>query len=123
MSRIIHFEIPADDPKRAMAFYAKMFNWSFQQFGEMPYFMASTGPREAPGIDGAIMPRQQPGQTVNNVVQVNSLDEAMAQVAIYGGQVLTPKIPIPGIGHYCNCTDTEGNTFGMMQPDPSAAAA
>ena len=27
--RIVHFEIPADDPARAMAFYRSAFGWSF----------------------------------------------------------------------------------------------
>jgi predicted enzyme related to lactoylglutathione lyase len=27
--RIVHFEIPADDPARAIAFYQSAFGWSF----------------------------------------------------------------------------------------------
>lgn len=119
MSRIIHFEIPAEQPERAMAFYAKTFGWSYQQWGEAPYWMVSTGPKEQPGIDGAIMPREHSGQTVNNVVQVASLEAAMDAVKANGGELLTPVIPIPGIGRYANARDTEGNSFGMMQPgDP-----
>ena len=63
------------------------------------------------------MPRQHPGQGTSNVVQVDSLDRAMEAVKQHGGQVLTPKIPIPGIGEYANCLDTEGNVFGIMQPE------
>ena len=81
----------------------------------MPYWMLSTGPKDAPGIDGAIMQRMHPGQGVNNVVQVDSLDDAMAAVESAGGKVITPKIPVQGIGVYVNCLDTEGNSFGMMQ--------
>lgn len=119
MGRIIHFEVPADNPERAMTFYSKMFHWTFHKWdGPMPYWMVSTGGKDEPGIDGAIMPRQHPGQGVNNVVQVESVDAAMEAVKANGGTVLTPKIPIPGIGYYANCTDTEGNPFGVMQPDP-----
>lgn len=123
MGRVIHFEIPADNAERAIEFYKKMFNWSFHKWdGPMPYWMIATGAKSEPGIDGAIMPRQHPGQSPNNVVQVDSIDEAMAAVKINGGELLTPKIPIPGIGFYANCKDTEGNPFGVMQPDPSVTA-
>jgi predicted enzyme related to lactoylglutathione lyase len=27
---------------------------------------------------------------------------------------------IPGVGYLAYCQDTEGNTFGIMQADPSA---
>jgi uncharacterized protein len=116
MGRIVHFEIPADNPERAIGFYSKVFHWEAHKWdGPMPYWMISTGPKDHPGIDGAIMPRMQPGQGVNNIVQVDSLDDAMAAVEIAGGKVVTPKIPVPGVGIYANCLDTEGNSFGMMQ--------
>ena len=28
MPRVVHFELPADDPKRAIAFYEKVFGWT-----------------------------------------------------------------------------------------------
>ena len=34
MNRVIHFEIPADDPEKTIAFYRKVFGWKFQQFGD-----------------------------------------------------------------------------------------
>ena len=71
MGRIIHFEIPADQPERAIEFYKSTFNWTFEKWdGPMPYWMAMTGPQDQPGIYGAIMPRQAPGQGVNYVVDV-----------------------------------------------------
>ena len=44
MSRPVHFEIPADQPGRAIAFYEKVFNWKFSKWeGPMTYWMISTG--------------------------------------------------------------------------------
>jgi predicted enzyme related to lactoylglutathione lyase len=118
MGRIIHFEIPADQPDRAIEFYKKTFDWSFHKWeGEMPYWLAMTGPKDQPGIDGAIMMRHAPGQGVSNVVQVDSLEKSIEAVKANGGQMITPIMPIPGIGRYANATDTEGNVFGMMQPE------
>ena len=39
MPKVIHFEIPAEDTKRAVAFYKKAFGWKFNNYGggEMEY--------------------------------------------------------------------------------------
>lgn len=29
-----------------------------------------------------------------------------------------PKTPVPGIGWFATCQDTEGNVFGIMESDP-----
>ena len=37
MPRPFHFEIPADRPERAIAFYEQVFGWRFQKWeGAMP---------------------------------------------------------------------------------------
>jgi len=44
MPRPIHFEIPADRPERAVAFYEHLFGWQFQKWdGPMPYWLVRTG--------------------------------------------------------------------------------
>jgi predicted enzyme related to lactoylglutathione lyase len=35
-------------------------------------------------------------------------------------KIVQPKMAIPGIGYYAVCKDSEGNTFGIMQDDPTA---
>jgi predicted enzyme related to lactoylglutathione lyase len=43
--RIVHFEIPADDPARAMAFYQSAFGWSFDKWeGPTEDSMVTTDP-------------------------------------------------------------------------------
>jgi len=55
MPRVIHFEIPADDPARAVKFYEAVFGWKIEKWnGPMDYWLAMTGEQEQPGIDGAI---------------------------------------------------------------------
>ena len=39
MPRVIHFEIPADNPDRAVQFYSNVFGWTFQKW---------TVPQDAP---------------------------------------------------------------------------
>jgi predicted enzyme related to lactoylglutathione lyase len=120
MPRVIHFEIPADDPSRAVRFYQSVFGWNFQKWeGPMDYWMVATG-KDGPGIDGGLMKREQPGQTVNNVVGVASVDDTTKAVEKAGGRVVAPKSAVPGIGWVAYYLDTENNPFGVMQEDPSA---
>jgi hypothetical protein len=35
--RVIHFEIPADDPRRAVKFYEKVFGWRIDKWGAIDY--------------------------------------------------------------------------------------
>ena len=63
MSRPIHFEIQADDLERAKAFYADVFGWTYEDYGQFtgsPYWGVHTGDPGEPGIDGGLMPRPAP---------------------------------------------------------------
>jgi len=120
MPRPVHFEIPADQPERAVAFYEKVFGWEFHKWdGPMPYWLVSTG-AEARGIDGGLHPRAHPGQGTVNTIDVPSCDAYVAKVTAAGGKVAMPKVAIPGVGWLAYCTDPEGNTFGIMQADAAA---
>ena len=123
MPRVVHFEIPSDDPERATRFYGDVFGWRFQQWeGAQPYWLVSTGEAGAPGIDGGLLrrgPHSPPG--VVNTVDVPDLDDYVARVERGGGRVVAPKMPVPGVGWLAYAQDPDGNTFGMMQADPAAA--
>jgi predicted enzyme related to lactoylglutathione lyase len=121
MPRPVHFEIPADDPARAIEFYRSVFGWTFQAWdGPMPYWMVRTG-SEGPGIDGGLHPRAYPGQPSANTIDVPSCDDLVARIEQAGGRVSVPKMAIPGVGWLAYCVDPEGNAFGIMQQDAQAA--
>jgi predicted enzyme related to lactoylglutathione lyase len=126
MPRVVHFEIHAGNPGRAVEFYNKLFGWEFTKWeGPMPYWLIKTGPDGQPGINGGLLPRQGviDGQAVIAyvcTVDVSSVDEYLAKAQAAGGTVALPKMPIPGVGWLAYCKDTEGNIFGMMQPDAKA---
>jgi predicted enzyme related to lactoylglutathione lyase len=123
MSRVIHFELSADDPERAAQFYQKVFGWQVNKWeGPQDYWLATTGEQGTPGIDGAIMRRAPNMPSVINTIGVTSLDDALAKVTANGGAVVEPRMSIPGVGYYAYCQDTEGNNFGLMESDPSASA-
>jgi len=115
----MHFEIPAENPQRAMDFYTKLFGWQFHRWeGPMEYWTIMTG--EGPGINGGLMTRRDPAQPCVNTVEVADLDASLAAAEAGGGQCVVPKMAIPGIGWLAYCKDTEGHIFGMMQNDAAA---
>ena len=126
MPRVVHFEIHAADPERAVNFYQKLFDWSFQKWeGPMDYWLVTTGPNDQPGINGGLVRRQGEidGQAVIAyvcTVDVENVDASVQTAVDNGGQIALPKMPIPGMGWLAYCKDTEGNIFGMMQGDPNA---
>jgi predicted enzyme related to lactoylglutathione lyase len=120
MARVVHFEIPADKPERAVAFYQKVFDWKIEKFpGGPDYWLVTTGKEGEMGINGAIMDRSGSKSTVNTI-GVGDLEESVKKVIAAGGKRLTPAQKIPGIGTHSYCTDPEGNWFGLLEPDMSA---
>lgn len=125
MPRVVHFEIHAENPERALAFYRALFDWRFEQWGGQDYWLVTTGPDDQPGINGGLLPRRGPidGQAVIAyvcTVDVPSVDASVERALALGGQLALAKMPIPGVGWLAYVKDTEGNLFGMMQNDPNA---
>jgi predicted enzyme related to lactoylglutathione lyase len=117
---VIHFEIPVDDPDRAEAFYREAFGWEIAGWGgPTDYRLATTGRQDLPGIDGALTLRRERFAWIH--VGVDSVDKALRIVEEAGGEVVTPKMPIPGIGFMAYCRDTEGNTIGVYEEEATAA--
>jgi predicted enzyme related to lactoylglutathione lyase len=123
MPRPTHFEIPTDNPERAIAFYAAALGWTFQKWeGPMPYWLITTGPNEEPGINGGLMPREHPGQPCVNTITVADLAATQAAIEKAGGTCAVPKMPIPTVGWLAYFKDLDGHIFGAMQMDPSVTA-
>lgn len=123
MSRIVHFEIPADNPERLKEFFSKTFDWNFQSWGDQDYHFALTGDRSGMGIDGAIMKRDSPHQPVVNTIGVESVDEAVKKIEANGGTIILPKEKIGDMGYVAYFKDPDGNVHGVwesLQGDGSA---
>ncbi len=125
MNRVIHFEIAADDPKRAAKFYGGVFGWKVDKWnGPMDYWLVDTGKKD-PGINGGIMKREGPARenTVTsyiNTIEVPSFDSFAKKIAKSGGLMITKKMAVPGLGWFAYFKDTEGNMFGIMENDKAA---
>ena len=126
MPRPVHFEIHAEQPARAIAFYEGLFGWTFTSWaGGMEYWLVVTGPDGEPGINGGLIRRQ---GTIDGTaviayvctVGVANVDETLAKGVALGATVALPKMPIPGIGWLAYLKDTEGNIFGISHQDADA---
>lgn len=123
MGRVIHFEILGDDPARLAEFYRSVLGWEVQSWEgaedfQVEYLIASTGPKDADGIDGAFM-RRQFAQPVINTALVDSLDDALDKTRAAGGKVVFGPQEISNVGTHAYCEDPEGNLFGVIQ-EPEA---
>ena len=116
MTKIVHFEIPADDTTRAREFWSGMFGVEWKTYeGPQEYHMFSNDDQTG----GGLMPRQ-PGQTGLSVYfPVEDIDAAREKVQQLGGSV-EEKQPVPGMGWFAHATDTEGNEFSFWQNDENA---
>ena len=120
MPNIVHFEIPADNTERARQFYGELFGWTFEEaaMGESPYWVIQT---EEGGLGGGLLQRQDPHHLPTNYISVESVDDASRRVEELGGKIVIPKQPVPGMGWFAACIDTEGNGFSLWQENAEAA--
>lgn len=130
---VVHFEIHASDPPRLVDFYSALFGWTFEQFGEVPYWVISTGEGSVTndtaggtqgfGINGGLTqrsgPRPDSGGPINGcniVVAVEDVDGLFARGLELGGTEAMAPDDMPGVGRLAYVHDPDGNVFGMIAP-------
>ena len=131
MSQIVYFTIQADDTERAGTFYKEMFGWHIEKWGgswggSEDYWLINTGTEDEPGLPGTLMKRPAPVESpwLNGFmcgIETVAIDDDLEAVVAHGGELVSPKITIEGVGWVAYCRDTEGNFFELRQMDESAA--
>jgi predicted enzyme related to lactoylglutathione lyase len=119
-----YFELQADDPTRAAAFYRAIFGWEIVRDESIPieYWRIDT----RGGIEGAILERPVavPERSGTNAavisMQVENFDAVADAVHHNGGREAMAKFAVPGRCWQGYFLDTEGNTFGVFEVDPNA---
>ena len=117
--KLVHFELPAKDAARARGFWSGVFGWTFADPG-MPgfeYWMTRTGEDQG----GAVYPTE--GEVRGPIVyfDTDDIDASLEKVRTLGGSA-EEKQPIPEIGWFARCIDTEGNAFSLFESDESVKA-
>lgn len=127
---VTHFEIYADDVKRAKKFYGDVFGWAFQDLGEKfnDYVLVYPGgeitDKPALGsINGGMMKRPGPAPadkaTPNafcSVIAVDDIDAILKRAEEQGAQIDMPKTDVEGVGKLAYIRDSEMNLVGVIEP-------
>jgi predicted enzyme related to lactoylglutathione lyase len=115
--KMVHFELPAADAGRAKEFWSNLFGWDFGD-SAMPgieYYTVRTGEDQG----GAVYPMPETAGTGTIVYfDTDDIDESIRRVRD-GGGTAEDKQPIPHVGWFARCKDTEGNSFSLFQSDES----
>jgi predicted enzyme related to lactoylglutathione lyase len=115
--RVVHVEFPAQNIERGKTFWEGVGEWSLNDAG-MPgiqYLMFQEGDQ-----GGAVFSMEgSSGTTI--YLGSNDIDADLAKVRELGGEA-EDKQPIPGIGWFARCKDSEGNEFSLFQNDENAPA-
>ena len=118
--KMVHFELPAADAERAKRFWSGVFGWKFgdSAMPGMEYYMVQTGE----GQGGAVYPAPEAAGTGTVVYfDTDDIDTAITNVRQGGGSA-EDKAPIPNVGWFAHCKDTEGNSFSLFESDESVSA-
>ncbi len=111
MARPTHFEIHAIDAEKTKEFYQKVFGRTFQKWdGPMNYWMIMTG--EGPGVDGGMALKAEAQAPPCNTIDV---DKYVKLTLANGGELVAPKMEIPGVGFLAYVKDPDGTLWGLMQ--------
>jgi predicted enzyme related to lactoylglutathione lyase len=116
--KIVHVEFPAKDADRAEKFWETVAGWSLENPGMegIDYRMF-----QDEGWGGAVYPQQAGEQGPIIYFGSDDIDADVAKVRKLGGEAEN-KEPIPQVGWFARCKDTEGNPFSLFQSDESVAA-
>lgn len=123
MNKVVHFEIPVDDVKRAQDFYSKIFGWKINPIPGMDYTVVFTGPtdenrmlKETGFINGGMMKRSFGIKNLVITIDVEDIDKAIKKVVAGGGKMIRGKTDIGGdVGYSAYIEDPEGNIIGLWQ--------
>jgi len=119
---IVHFEIPAENLERLKKFYSDLFGWKFEKFpGPTEYWNVQTvhvneeGMPMRPGVNGGMMKKDRPEHKPVNYISVESVDIYSNKAVQLGGQIIVPKMEIPGMGWWALVLDPDGNQIGLFE--------
>jgi predicted enzyme related to lactoylglutathione lyase len=120
-NKVVLFEIPASDFKKAKEFYGTVFDWNIEMSGDEGAMASTTpvdkdyNPIEPGGINGGFYKRKSKDDHPSFGVQTDSIDQTLAAIKKAGGRVVTPKHPIGDWGFMADFADPEGNVIALWE--------
>lgn len=120
-NKVVFFEIPASDFKKAKAFYEKVFDWNVELWGDEGAMAYTTpvdqehNPTEPGGINGGFYQRKSKNDQPSFGVETGSIDETLKAIEKAGGKVVTPKHATGEWGFMADFADPEGNVMTLWE--------
>ena len=120
----LHFEIQAEDPNRARAFYSGLFGWTIEKVpAEWDYWMIhGKGIGGINPVSGGLLPRNTDTPAAGSgprgavaVFHVAEVDDRYDWALAHGGAEALPPFDMPGIGRAAYVEDGEGNIVGLLK--------
>lgn len=110
---ITHLEIPVSDIARATEFYGGIFGWQITETEGYEGYPMWQAPNGVSG--GALTAREEGFTQPRSVIEVDSIDEALAKVEQLGGTVVLPKGEVSPTSWWAVFTDPDGNSIGLFE--------
>ena len=120
-NKVVMFELPASDFKKAKDFYESVFDWKVELCGDEGAMARTTAadkdfnPIEPGGINGGFYKRKSKADQPSCSVETVSIDETLKAIEKAGGKMVTPKHPIDGWGFMADFADPDGNVLSLWE--------
>lgn len=115
----VWFELMADDPDAAQAFYAPAVGWTVADSGQPGMDYRIFARPDADAVAG-LMKRPEGAAPARWFVYfgVDDVDAAVAAAEAAGGHVWMPATTMPGVGRLALIADPQANPFYVMRGEP-----
>lgn len=109
---IVHIELSAVEAKAAGLFYADLFGWKVEAFGDSDYMTFQAEP--GPGGGFNVIDKDHKAGEIIPYIQVEDIEAKLAEIVAHGGKTVQGKSPIPGEGFFALFRDPSGNVLGLF---------
>lgn len=118
---ITHIDIPVTDMALAGTFYSTLFGWEIAELPGYEGYPMWQAPNQVSG--GGLAPREDGFTQPRSYVEVDSIDDTLAQVVANGGEVTMEKSPISETSWWAIFRDPDGNHLGLYEGTTETGAA
>lgn len=110
---VCHIEFEVTDLDRSVAFYKRLFDWTFADFPIPNMRIFGYEDKHIGGLMKA--DSVNPGGSPSLWFRVKDLDAMVSKAQSLGGSVVAPKSEVPNVGWSACVSDPDGNPVGMVQ--------
>lgn len=120
-NKVVMFEIPSSDVRKAKEFYEAVFDWTVELWGDDGAMALTTAadkdynPTEVGGINGGFYTGKSKDDHPSFGVETESIDQTVRAIEKAGGKVVTPKHAIGEWGFMADVADPEGNVMALWE--------